>query len=64
MTRQELRDNRNHLVGTITTLSSGQLELRDERNHMLGRYDPKRNETRDERNHLVGKGNLLTSLLR
>ena len=63
MQRQELRDSRNHLVGTITTLSNGQLELRDERNHLLGRYDPKKNETRDDRNHLVGRGNLLTSLL-
>lgn len=63
MSKQELRNAQNHLIGTVEKDSQGKQTLRDAKNHIKGFYDPKTNETRDVRNHLVGKGNLLTSLL-
>lgn len=63
MSKQDLRDKNNQLLGTIKTLSSGKLELRNASNRLLGTYDPKPNETRDAQSRLVGKGNLLATLL-
>ena len=63
MADQQLRDNKNRLIGTIKTRSDGKLEIRDEKNSLKGSYDPKSNNTRDHTNRLVGKGNLLATLI-
>ena len=63
MSKQELRDRQNRLIGSYNTNSQGIIELRDHRHYFLGRYDPSTNETRDSRSQLIGKGNLLSSLL-
>jgi hypothetical protein len=63
MADQQLRDASNRLIGTISTLSSGQLEIRDSANKRLGTYDPKTDQTRDTSNRVIGNGNLLTTLL-
>jgi hypothetical protein len=63
MSKQELRDKRGRLIGTITIQSSGKHEGRDARGSLKGTYDPKSNETRDSRGSLVGKGDLLSSLI-
>jgi ABC-type siderophore export system fused ATPase/permease subunit len=63
MADQELRDDRNRLVGRIRTLWDGRHELRDDRNRLKGYYNPKTNETRDDRNRLIARGNMLATLL-
>jgi hypothetical protein len=63
MARQDLRDNRGSIIGTIETKSDGKQEIRDSRGSLKGTYDPKSNQTRDSRGSLVGTGNLLTRLL-
>ena len=63
MARQDLRDNRGSLIGTIETKSDGKQVIRDSRGSLKGTYDPKSNQTRDSRGSLVGTGNLLTTLL-
>lgn len=63
MADQQLRDSSNRLIGTISTISNGQLEIRDTANRRLGTYDPKTDQTRDTANRLVGNGNLLVTLL-
>lgn len=63
MADQQLRDSSNRLIGTISTLSNGQLEIRDPANKRLGTYDPKTDQTRDTANRVIGNGNLLTTLL-
>jgi hypothetical protein len=64
MAKQEIRDNMNRLLATISTLGSGKQEIRDPMNRHLGTYDPKTNETRDPMNRLVAKGNVLSSLIK
>lgn len=63
MSKRELRDNMNRLIGTITTKSNGQLEVRDSMNRLKGTYDPRTDNTRDAMNRVVGKGNHLSSLI-
>jgi hypothetical protein len=63
MSKQELRDKRGSLIGTVAIQSSGKHEGRDARGSLKGTYDPKSNETRDSRGSLVGKGDLLSSLI-
>jgi hypothetical protein len=61
--KQELRDKRGTLLGTIAQMSNGKLEGRDPRGSLKGTYDPRSNETRDSRGSLVGKGNMLAILV-
>lgn len=63
MTRQDLRDRNNNLIGYINTRSDGTQEGRDKNNNLKGSFNPKSNETRDVHNRLVGKGNMLSSLI-
>jgi hypothetical protein len=63
MSRHDLRDRNGHLLGWITTTSSGKQELRNPYGHLKGTYDPKTNQTCDPNGHLVARGNLLTTLL-
>ena len=63
MSKQELRDRQNRLIGTLNTNNNRVIELRNKHNELLGRYDPSTNQTRDKRNYLIGSGNLLSSLL-
>jgi hypothetical protein len=63
MSKQELRDRSNRLIGTVTTRSDSKHEGRDASGRLKGTYDPKNNETRDSSGRLIGKGDMLSSLI-
>ena len=61
--REEIRDPRDFLIGTIRPLPDGTLEARDRLGRLQGRYLPRTGETRDPQNRLLTKGNSLSALL-
>lgn len=60
--REEIRDARGRLMGTIAVRSDGVREARDPRYRLLGTYNPKTKETRDPRGRLLTKGDTLAAL--
>jgi hypothetical protein len=63
MTVEYLRDNHYHIIGAITTESSGKQIARDAHYHRVGEYDPRSDQTRDSHYRIVGTGNQLAALI-
>ena len=54
MSTQQIRDQKGHLLGTISTGPNQQLNARDARGRFLGSYDPHTNVTRDATGRAIG----------
>jgi hypothetical protein len=63
MTVEYLRDNHYHIIGTITTESSGKQIARDAHYRRVGEYEPRSDQTRDSHYRIVGTGNQLVALI-
>ena len=63
MSKHELRDRNNRLLGTIRQLPNGKHEGRDANGRLVGTYDPSTDQTRDASYRLVGKGDTLAVLI-
>ena len=64
MSTQQIRDQKGHLLGTISSGPNEQRNARDGRGRFLGSYDPHTNVTRDAAGRAIGTGNSLASLIR
>lgn len=60
----QIRDQKGHLLGTISSGPNEQQNARDSRGRFLGSYDPHTNVTRDASGRAIGTGNSLASLVR
>tara|TARA_B110000495_G_scaffold192720_1_gene197187 strand:+ start:724 stop:918 length:195 start_codon:yes stop_codon:yes gene_type:complete len=61
---QQIRDQKGHLLGTISSEPNEQQNVRDSRGRFLASYDPHTNVTRDASGRAIGTGNSLASLVR
>ena len=64
MSTQQIRDQKGHLLGTISSSPNNQQNARDSHGRFLGSYDPHTNVTRDASGRAIGTGNSLASLIR
>ena len=64
MSTQQIRDQKGHLLGTISSGANNQQNARDVRGRFLGSYDPHTNVTRNASGRAIGTGNSLASLIR
>jgi len=63
MSKQEIRDSSNKLVGYIEEQSNGDQKAYDTMNRHKGTYDSSANKTYKPNNNLVGSGNQLVMLV-
>ena len=63
MSKEYIRDNNFHVIGSIDTDSSGKQVGYDANFHRVGEYDPKADRTRDGNFRTVGTDNQLSALI-
>ena len=63
MSKQEIRDSHNKLVGYIEDQGNGKLKAYDTMNRHKGTYDESSDKTYKPNNSLVGSGNQLVMLI-
>jgi hypothetical protein len=63
VSRQDIRDPSNKLLGYIETSSDGREKATDALNKTLGYFDPQRNATTDPSNRVLARGNVLADLI-
>lgn len=62
MTKEQIRDARGNIIGTLET-NGTKTSLRNPKGNIVGTYDSKTNKTVDYYGKTVGTGNLLMRLL-
>jgi hypothetical protein len=63
MSKQEIRDSHNKLVGYIEDQGNGKLKAYDTMNRHKGTYEKSSDRTYTPNNSLVGSGNQLVKLI-